>query len=492
MENSNKKIGLPFLNGEILPKSHSSRLIAAILTLAILQLSLMGCKKFVDVQIPKTLLYTENTFNSNSSATSAMTSIYSQMVNIGSSVRYSVPLYTGLAGDELTAYSSLQSLNEIYQDNISPTNSLISDVWTAYYSYIYQANSVILGLNNSSSISPAVKKQLLGEAKFVRAYCHYYLTNLFGDVPVVTNTDYKSNSSLPRSAQPDVYRQIISDLYDAQATLNSNFVGSDDTTVTTERVRPTKWAATALLARIYLANQNWTGADSAASAVIGNQTLFDTVSINNVFLKNTKESIWQLQPVSSGFNTPEGYGFILTAAPLTSSIQQATSISNSLLNAFEPQDLRKSSWISSITVLGTTYYFPYKYKIQLSGTMNEYSSVLRISEQYLIRAEARDHESNFSGAQTDLNVVRKRAGLPATTVSDQSGLLDAVLHERQVEFFTEGGFRWFDLKRLNKIDAVMNSYAPSKGASWSGYKQLFPIPQNERNNDHNLAQNQGY
>jgi starch-binding outer membrane protein, SusD/RagB family len=449
-----------------------------------------GCKKFVDVEAPKTLLYTSNVFNSNGTATAALTAIYSQMGN--NLIPFRIPQYTGISGDELKSYSNVPEFAEIYKNNMQPLNGSSQSFWTALYKYIYQANAVIEGLQTSTGVTLKVKKQLTGEAKFIRAYCLFNLTNLYGDIPIVISTDYKVNNLSFRAAQGDVYSQVISDLTEAQSLLNTNYVAIDDTSTTTERVRPNTFAASALLARAYLYKGDWNNAEQQATSVI-NSSLYDTVSIDQVFLKNVKEAIWQNQPVDKGFNTPEGRYFILSGPPdQNSTLQNTVTISDTLINSFEPGDARRTNWIKDSIFGGVVYKLPYKYKINTGAALSEYSTVLRLGEVYLIRAEARARLGNISGAQADLNLIRKRAQLPNTTASTQTALVDAILHERQVELFTEQGHRWFDLKRTGKIDALMTAYAPTKGATWSSYKQLFPIPQNERNNNLNLTQNQGY
>jgi len=452
-----------------------------------------SCKKFVDVKVPKTLLYTANTFNDNGTATAALTAIYSQMEN-DDAMPFKLSQYTGVSGDELITNSTAPEFAEMYKNNIQPLNGMSQSLWVSFYKYIYQANAVIEGLQNSTGVFSKVKNQLTGEAKFMRAYCLFNLTNLYGDIPVVTSTDYKINNTSLRASQTDVYTQIINDLKDAQGLLNINYVAINDTSTTTERVRPNSFAASALLARIYLYKGDWTNAELQATSVI-NSPLYDTVPISQVFLKNVKEAIWQIQPdaVSTGFNTPEAQYFILTG-PLDqgSTFQNSVSISNQLLNSFEPGDARRSAWIKDTVFNSTAYSFPYKYKINSSSTLLEYSTILRLGEVYLIRSEARAQQGN-PNAINDLNVIRKRAGLTNYSgATDKTSLLSAILHERLVELFTENGHRWFDLKRTSKIDAIMSAYASSKAASWNSTKQLYPIPQTERNNDPNLTQNNGY
>jgi hypothetical protein len=154
--------------------------------------------------------------------------------------------------------------------------------------------------------------------------------------------------------------------------------------------------------------------------------------------------IWQLSKPAptNDINTYEGNYFILNSAPLTD-IQKSTTLNELLLSSFESGDKRKESWVGKFTdasiPTSVDYYFPFKYKIDFSSDVLESSTVFRLAEQYLIRAEAKAQLNKISEAQSDLNILRSRAGLANTIVSDKSSLLAAILHERQVELFTEWG-----------------------------------------------------
>lgn len=275
-------------------------------------------------------------------------------------------------------------------------------------------------------------------------------------------------------------------------------------TVKAERVRPTKWAAAALLARVYLYTGKYDKAESIASSIINNTSLFGLDALNDVFKKNSREAIWQLQPVTAGMNTSDGLFFILSDGGPTE--YNPVYISDLLLNSFEAGDNRKvlGNWINSVTASGTTYFYPYKYKLGFGtepGT--EYLMMLRLGEQYLIRAEARALQNNIPGAAADVNMIRTRARAAATVdVPDplpnlsatltKEELLAAILHERQVELFTEWGHRWFDLKRTGKVDEVMSVVTPLKGGTWETTDQLYPIPSFDILRNPNLVQNPGY
>ncbi len=455
-----------------------------IITLVTLQVMVfVSCKKFVTINPPKNQIVSETVYSNDATATSVIRGIYSQMVSsngFASGNLSGVTFLAGFSSDELTCYSTNSDIMAFFTNSLVATNS--NNLWDEPYVYINNANAVIEGLNNSTGVTVSTKNELLGEAKFIRAFCNFYLVNLYGDVPLITSTDYLVNAVASRTSKIRVYQQIINDLSDAQNLLATDFSFSNG-----ERDQPNKWAATALLARTYLYTGDWINADAQATALINNTAQYSLVNtLNDVFLKNSSEAIWQLQPTSATTNTNEGFNFILTGVP------GYAALSNQVVNAFEPGDNRKAYWVDSITVGPDTYYYPFKYKIKSSSVLIEYSMVLRLSEQYLIRAEAKAQEGDITGGQADLNAIRNRAGLGNTDASDKPSLLRAILNERRVELFTEWGHRWLDLKRTGDIDSVMNIAAQIKGSTWNTNSQLYPIPQSEIINDVNLMQNPGY
>lgn len=469
----------------------SKRVILGGLCIGIMQTS---CKKFVQVDPPVTAISSPVVYSNDLSAASAQTSIYDNMMTGQlSDGATSISCLIGLAADELTNYNvSSPVRSSCYTNTLTPVNMYF---WPELYQEIFVANRVLEGLSSSSSITQAEKQQLTGEARFMRAFLHFYGTNLYGDIPLVTTSNYEINNTIHPSSQLLVYQQIIADLKDAQSLLPDNFVTPTGQVTTKERVRPNKGAATALLARAYLYKGSWDSAEAQATAVINNTTSYSLLSdLDGVFLKNSSEAIWQLQPVIPDHNTLDGDNFILLSAPSDGGTYPVALDSN-LVHSFDSGDNRLAHWVGSFTADdGQTYYFPYKYKASSYSTTDvlEYLMVLRLAEQYLIRAEARAQQGNLSGAADDLNAIRTRAGLAPTTAATQTDLLTAILHERKLELFTEWGHRWFDLKRTNNINPVMSVVTPIKGGSWNSDWALFPIPSSEIIINPNLKQNPGY
>jgi hypothetical protein len=459
-----------------------------------------GCNKFVQVPAPTTSINADNVYSSDPVAASVLTGIYTKLANGGATTPQllSISIFLGLSADEFSLSNTTSNTSFInYYQNASDNNTsaISSDFWTNSYQVIFVTNAAIAGLTNNTNLTPAVDQQLLGEAKFMRAFCYFYLVNLYGDVPLVTTTSYAANSVLLRTPKAQVYQQIISDLKDAESLLSDHYIDGTILAASTERVRPTKWAASALLARTYLYTNDWANAAKEASLVIGNTGTYSLSALGSVFLKNSSEAIWQLQPVQSGKNTVDAPLLIVPATGLSSS--NPISLGSSLLSSFAPGDKRLSNWVSSVTynvgTTPTTTYFAYKYKVSTFGAaVTEYQMVLRLGEQYLIRAEAEAQQGDLTDAATDLNMIRTRAGLPNTTSTTQPTLLTAIQNERRVELFSEWGHRWLDLKRTGTVDAVMNIATPLKGGTWDTRHQLYPISNYELINDQNLVQNPGY
>lgn len=442
---------------------------------------IIGCKKFVDVDEPKTQLLGESIFTSDATAHAAQLAIYTAMES--DLFGYHIILYPGLSADELINYSSAGNLIDLSSVNLTPENSSVQSFWTNLYKYIYQANNILEGVSASTKLSETTAKQLTGEAKFIRAFCHFYLTRFYGEIPIVNLTDYRITSQLPRRPENEVADFIESDLNDAVQLLPDYFTGGTGA-MTTERVRPTRSAALALLARVKLYRNDWIGAENNATSVINNPQFSIVTDMNNVFLKNSKEAILQWMGVSTRTNTPAGAGFILTTTP------SASALDSNLVKSFNPIDKRKANWLKSIIVGSKTYWFAYKYKQgNNTTTITEYTMVLRLAEQYLIRAEACARQGKLDEALSDLNVIRGRAGLPDLNNLTQQAIIDSIQQERRYELFTEFGDRWLNLRRMGSIDPIMSA---NKGLNWQSTDALYPIPQTEINRNSNLTQNAGY
>src|SRR5258708_238521 len=407
--------------------------------LSIFFIILISCKKLVSIPEPVDSITTTEVFATDAQAISAVAGIYTQMTNTNSSPFFAngaTTLYPGLSADEI--FDFYGPADDGYFDantlQVSHYPIVNTSFWAPAYSNIYEANAIIAGLAASSAVHDSVKNELTGEAKFIRAFCYFYLANLFGDIPLPLSTDFHETALLPRSSQVQVYKQIVDDLKAAQ-----NLLESDYSVGLGERIRPNKWAATALLARAYLYTDDWANAEAQATAIINNTSLYNLVyNLNYVFNANSVEAIWQLKQNTANlpFNaTQEGVAFI----PSTGNVP-TYNLTNLLLNSFEIKDLRRQVWVDSTIYQGSTYYYPFKYTLgpadmKPGSDAPQYYMILRLAEQYLIRGEARAQQNKTNDAASDLNAIRTRAGLSNTTASTQPNLFPPLYHKRQIDLF---------------------------------------------------------
>lgn len=445
-----------------------------------------SCSKFVDTPTPKTELASQLVFTDDQTASAAVVGLYVNMNGFNYQFANSlVNFLSAMQADDLYYFSTFENYDVFRQVRLLPNSQYVNAYWSSIYSYVYHTNSCIEGLTAAQNLTPAVKDQLLGESYFMRAFLYFYLVNIYGDVPLITSTDYVVNGEKGREPAQKVYTQIISDLQQAKDLMADNYQ-------TSNRVRPNKSAANALLARVFLYTKDWAKAEAAATEVLTNSLYDLPEDLNSVFLANSREAIWQLQPVNiaGGRNTWEG--FTVVPFSTTSTVVFRLDTTN-LVAKFETGDARREDWTDDrFLSTGAHIYWPMKYKVRTStaATVSEYSMVMRLAEQFLIRAEARIQQDKLNDGRSDLDSIRLRAKLPVLPTNlGKPALLLAVEKERQAELFTEWGHRWFDLKRTQRSAAVLG---PIKGANWQPTDTLYPIPSDAIKSNIKLTQNEGY
>jgi hypothetical protein len=446
--------------------------------------SINGCKKLIDVDPAGSSLLTTSVFTDSVTVQSAIAGMYATFAPQGSPYRTTLSYLPSFSADEFQYVGS--NFDSYINNAILSSDGTVRSIWSTSYSAIYNANALIEYLAASKNISVKFQNQAVAEARFMRAYCYFYLVNTFGDVPLILTTDVSKNSVMSRTPVAEVYTQIVADLKFAQSTLPGDYSPSAGA-----RTRANKWVATAMLARVDLYLSNWADAEAEASSVIGNQGLFDlSTDLNKVFTPNNSEAIWQLYNDLTGYTT-----YANTVLPGGVTKIPTFVLTTSLVNAFEPGDARKTSWTNTLVYNGTTYTYPYKYKSIVTGANAEYFTMLRLAEQYLIRSEARANQNNTSGAVEDLNKIRARARIALADLPDYPGTvskedcLTAIAKERRIELYGEMGHRWLDLKRTGTVNAVIGTYKPT---FWKSTAVLYPVPSAEILLNNHLAPNPGY
>lgn len=437
--------------------------------------ALNACTKLIEVAPPTAQILESESYKDSLTIQQNLAGMYAMFLG-KTTYQAGASTYPGMSADELLYLGS--NYNAYINNGLTIDDGNVAQIWNSSYSIIYLTNSVILNMANTS-FSESFKNSATGEALFLRALCHFYLVNYFGDVPLVTTTDVSSNAKSPRTPAAAVYDQIIADLKQAAIYLPGTYAQTGGA-----RTRATSWAANALLARVYLYRQQWQEAANTASKLIDNTAMFSLpTDLATVFTPGSTEAIFQFYNDATGFTS-----YASTVIPNPVSRFPTFYLRPQLLNAFETGDARRNAWTASVTYNGTDYTYPNKYKSLAGGANAEYYTVLRLAEQYLIKAEALAQLNDLSAAKDALNAVRLRAGLRETSAGTQAEILAAVAQENRIEFNCEWGHRWFDLKRTNTADAVLSTIKPT----WKSTAVLYPIPSGQIQLNNNLKQNQGY
>lgn len=455
-------------------KINTSTLITSIRTILLL-LSCLSCHDFVKIDPPRTELVKETVFENDATAESAMTDIYFSLKSGGfaSGGANSISLFASFSSDEQIFHSTNSVVDYLQFNNneLRADNPFLNILWSGIYSTIFKANSIIEGLTSSTGVSPQTKERLIGEAKFIRAFCYFYLVNLWGDIPLALTSDYKQNNTLQRSAINDVYTQVVQDLQDAVNVLPEDYSLSNN-----ERVRANKWVATALLSRVFLYTEEWSNAEEESSKLIANEMFSLETELTEVFRGQSSEAIFQLW--SQVYPLDRSSFAVFSFGPPFGAMRPE------YVNAYEQDDQRWAMWGRTRVVNGVTYQYYLKY-FDFSSPPLDYTTVFRLAEQYLIRAEARLNQDKLELAAEDVNIIRSRAGLFNTASTTAEELFNDIVLERKAELVEEWGHRWLDLKRWNLAAEILS---PIK-SGWHNNDMYFPIPEAQIINNPAIKQN---
>ncbi|WP_293304639.1 RagB/SusD family nutrient uptake outer membrane protein [Pedobacter sp. UBA5917] len=438
-----------------------------------------SCKKFLEVQPQLQVDQDQAIINAGTAATAA-----NGLFNLLAANSYygsNFPALSYLSAGDIQWSGSQSDPNEITKHLTSATNGYVQSAWTAIYKTISQANYIIDKVPTVSDplLTTTLKNQYLGEAYFVRALAYFDLARGWGGVQLILKATNNSsdNSDIPRSSLADTYAQVLKDL-NAAETLVPTAVNRNRVSLRTVQ---------ALKARFYLYQKNWALAEQFATSVINDNANYSLVAPYSAFFANnavtTNESVLELAYTTSNTNGHSNWWL-----PPALGGRREWSPNDALVALLNNPTIggNRNTLIAQTAPPGNLWYGKLYYRNPL-GTDPAY--VIRISELYLIRSEARAQQGNLIGtnsAQTDLNSVRSRAGLGVTTAATLSEILLALEKERQVEFPFEAD-RWFNLVRTDRAQTVLA--LPDK------HLYLFPIPYNETLVDPQLGganRNPGY
>ncbi|HEX5171477.1 MAG TPA: RagB/SusD family nutrient uptake outer membrane protein [Cyclobacteriaceae bacterium] len=373
-------------------------------------------------------------------------------------------------------------------------------IWSQIYSVINRANIVITKIDAVEG-SQGEKNSIKGQALFIRALGHFDLVRYFSQrynatpdashlgVPVMLESVIGQPS---RNTVAEVYSQVVSDLQQSVELMTQN-------------LRPYKaydLAALALLARVSLYMQDWEAARDYATEVINvpglslstgdsYRNIWTTAELNDevifklVMLQNNAfigQDYWSQSNDIVSFNPTED-----------------------LINLYDQdRDVRFSAFIGlrqpddPDNVVAKYRGAPIDYPLDQIPPNDGLADIkiLRLSEMYLIRAEANYELQDPTAARNDLNAIRvaRIGGFNPATEGNESGnaLFDAIITERRKELAFEGQ-RWQDLKRLG-LPIVRGSDCSATQCELEAddYRFTMPIPQVELAGNVNMEQNPGY
>lgn len=435
---------------------------------------------------PTGSLTTDEALSDISGMRSAILGAYSGM----QSVAYYGRNY--LVMDELEGdlvYLSLSNSNRFvtnYTFSWNADNGDFRDFWNVAYSIILRCNNILSRIDNIEG-DEAERNSIKGEALALRALVHFDLVRVFAKpytqstptsdlgVPVILTPTVEEPA---RNTIEEVYTQVITDLTTARPLLTNESI-----------YRFSQDAADALLARVYLYKGDYANAEQSATQVInsGRYTITDDI-IGAFEAPGSSEEIFTLQFVATETNgadnlgqiyNPDGYGDIRVASDL--------------IDLYGADDERADFIYEEES---TKEFFQSKFAAQ-DGVPGLFSpKILRISEMYLIRAEASARLNKGAQAIADLNAIRTKRGATALTGLTGDALLQAVLDERRRELAFEGHTK-FDLWR-NGIDLQRDQCntgveltAPCTLEANSNLT-VYPIPRRETDVNQNIEQNPGY
>lgn len=417
-----------------------------------------------------------------------------------------------------------------------------TEIWQEPFKAIFRANAV---LENASATNVPDADQLngfLGQAYFMRAFSYWYMVNLYGEVPLVTATAKSSDDFFPaKASKADIWNQIIADFTQAESLLPSEWTDAAD------NGRPTSMAATAFIGKSHLYQGNWQDAETAFNKVVnsGNYSLLAAANYMDNFTEaneNNEESLFELQFLGQeafawGVDIP-GTGnmgnFHIDYAPPSKSPDQSHYVNSWVKDLFEAngETIRRDATLcydytgstgyggvdfatdmaEDVTLAGSEgmeAIFSRKYAGMEIGVRDEVDflgtnvgnnwRIIRYADVLLMLAEAQNEQGKTTEAETNVNLVRSRAGVATLSGLDQAAMRQAIIDERVLELSGEG-HRFFDLVRWGLADDYMGATSLhgdhpkslSGGVFQENKHEYIWIPVSEISANENLTQNPGY
>lgn len=452
-----------------------------------------SCNDWLDI-LPNNEQVTDNYWKSKEDVEAVIASGYYYL-------RQAVPSF--IAWGEVrggTIYTTNTSVSYLQNFNITPSNTTCN--YATVYKIIGMANSVLkyapTVIQEDDTYYASVMNSHLCEAYFLRAYCYLLLVKNFRDVPLIVEAYVNDDAeyAVPKSAEAEIISQIKKDVEAAIATGAAKSEYEDtDGLYWTSKGRATRWALYALMADACLWNHDYDECIRYCNYILDvdeNDTSNRPRFISNpsqwfeiFYPGNSNESIFEVQwEASSKYSQANNFGSLFainassvykytdyavsklieeTDEALSNTTDREGRIGRMLYSSF------KSLAVNQLDYAKQSQLFVWKYK----GTdivtgdprpQEDANFILyRVAEVMLMKAEAlvMKGEPSWPAAIELLNTIRRRANLNDLAIevgeTDEKSLLEAVMHEREMEFLAEGK-RWYDLLRMARYDHGDGTY----------------------------------
>ena len=390
--------------------------------------------------------------------------------------------------DDISVGGDHPDFKAVERFNIDPTLQLIYITWPFAYEQIGRANNAIIYIPKVPVMDEAIRKRSLGEAYFLRAHAYFVLSQIYGEVPLVQESNVlNGNYNIPKSSVDSVRALVESDLLKAASMLPETYGDAD-------RGRVSKGAAWGMLCKLYMFEDKFDQAIQYGSSVITNANYALAPHYTDNFTVGNQESnseilfaVWNKNqeipnvPASaiSTYFTPrawQGWGFHNPTQNFANEYETADTIRKRAtliavgdtipyqtnMNTIGSADayqmfsgLEGQSTGRFLPSMSPTGYAIRKYSTFMQngdGGVNYdlKQPLLRTADVYLLVAEAKIRKNGVGKGDAEINAVRARAGLLPVSNAGMSQLI----HERRVELAGEN-IRWQDLLRWDK-DKIIN------------------------------------
>ena len=473
---------------------------------------------------PKDLIDPDRFYQTEADATAAIAGIYAHLVN-DNTFGIQMDIYFGINTDLLIPTRVLGAGQEFMGYRWDATTERFRVIWTELYQGINDANLLIAEIQEAD-INEEARERAVAEARFLRGFIYYYLTAIFDDVPLitepVTGDNFEEVGQRGRTSAAEVRQQILEDAAFAETRLPEE---RDQ-----YRARATRWAAKNLKLKVYLWQEDWAGAATAAQDLIANSPhvllddygaifepenelndevifaldwLFDEVSVNRHSRYTPRAQDEPNIPASARPFSFDGFGLF--------------TMYKSVAGSFAEDDLRRPHNVfDRVEAGGETFFTDFVYLPKMMrpndarGNSGLNYKFYRLGDVYLNLAEAENELNGPTSVAFDaINAVRSRAGLDPLDGLSQAELRDAIEQERIWELIGEGNHRKLDLLRWGRLGEALQErlaaeqQAPNTNESllqniqitagnFQPHMALGPIPTSEILLNPNLTQNEGY